>query len=49
MIGSFIFLYSKNGCGTPGHIRGSEAEEMAEELASYIDMLSEKIPVWKEE
>ena len=45
----FHFLYSKNGCGTPGHIRGSESEEMAEELASYIDMLSEKIPVWKEE
>lgn len=44
----FHFLYSKNGCGTPGHIRGSEAEGMAEELANFIENLSEKIPVWEE-
>ena len=30
------FLYSKNGSGTPGHIRANEAEEMAEELAAFI-------------
>ncbi|MCH5287962.1 MAG: electron transporter RnfD [Christensenellaceae bacterium] len=33
------FLYEKNGCGTPGHIRGSEAAGMAKELAAYIDSL----------
>lgn len=33
------FLYTKNGCGTPGHIRIPEAEEMAEELAAYIEEL----------
>ena len=37
------FLYSKNGCGTPGHIRGSEAAVMARELADFV----EKLPgVW---
>lgn len=30
------FLYSKNGAGTPGHIRIPEAEVMAEELSAYI-------------
>lgn len=30
------FLYAKNGCGTSGHIRIPEAEQMSEELASYI-------------
>lgn len=44
----FHFLYSKNGCGTPGHIRASEAEEMAEELVTFIEGLSKKIPVWDE-
>ncbi len=39
------FLYSKNGCGTPGHIRGSEAAEMARELAAYIEQLP---GVWEE-
>ncbi len=37
------FLYTENGCGTPGHIRGSEAAVMAKELAAFI----ERIPgVW---
>ncbi len=31
------FLYQRNGCGTPGHIRKPEAEGMAEELAAYIE------------
>ncbi len=33
------FLYKRNGAGTPGHIRVPEAEEMAEELAGYINSL----------
>lgn len=33
------FLYTKNGCGTPGHIRGSEAAVMARELADFIEGL----------
>lgn len=33
------FLYTKNGCGTPGHIRGSEAAVMARELADFIESL----------
>ena len=33
------FLYSKNGCGTPGHIRGSEAAIMARELADFVEAL----------
>ncbi len=33
------FLYAKNGCGTPGHIRGSEAAVMARELAGFIESL----------
>ncbi len=31
------FYYKRNGCGTPGHIRISEAEEMAEELSAFIE------------
>lgn len=38
------FLYSRNGNGTPGHIRISEADEMSEELAAYISSL--KIEGW---
>ena len=34
------FLYSKNGCGTPGHIRGSEAAVMARELADFVEKLT---------
>lgn len=37
------FLYSRNGCGTPGHIRIPEAEQMAEELSAYIQSLGEEI------
>lgn len=39
------FLYSKNGCGTPGHIRGSEAAVMAQELAAFIEQLPN---VWED-
>lgn len=31
------FYYKRNGCGTPGHIRIGEAEEMAQELADFIE------------
>lgn len=34
------FLYSRNGCGTPGHIRVSEADQMSDELATYIDRIT---------
>ena len=44
----FHFLYSKNGCGTPGHIRASEAEEMAEELVEFLETLDKKISIWDE-
>ena len=37
------FLYSRNGCGTPGHIRIPEAEEMAQELSAFIDSLGEEV------
>jgi len=37
------FLYSNNGCGTPGHIRISEAEKMAEELGAYIEKFGDTI------
>ena len=40
------FLYSNNGCGTPGHIRKPEAEQMARELAGFIASLGEEI--WQE-
>lgn len=40
------FLYSNNGCGTPGHIRRSEAEKMAAELSAYINSLGEEI--WRD-
>lgn len=38
------FLYQRNGCGTPGHVRIGEAEEMAEELSAYI---LEQGDIWK--
>lgn len=41
------FLYKENGCGTPGHIRVPEAEQMAAELAEYVEHLD--IPVWEDE
>lgn len=37
------FLYSRNGAGTPGHIRIPEAEEMAAELTEFIESLGEEI------
>ncbi len=37
------FLYSRNGKGTPGHIRIPEAEQMASELSDYIESLGEEI------
>lgn len=41
----YHFLYSNNGCGTCGHIRTPEAEQMARELAAFI----ETIPgVWED-
>ncbi|MGN0406076.1 MAG: GDSL-type esterase/lipase family protein [Bariatricus sp.] len=39
------YLYSRNGKGTPGHLRIPEAQEMAEELAAYIETL--KIEGWE--
>lgn len=39
------FLYSNNGCGTPGHIRIMEAEKMADELTNYIQSLHD---AWKD-
>lgn len=33
------YMFRRNGKGTPGHLRIPEAEEMAEELASYIESL----------
>lgn len=37
------FLYSNNGCGTKGHIRISEADQMSDELSEYINSLGEEI------
>lgn len=34
------YLFKRNGCGTPGHLRIPEAQEMAEELAIYISKLT---------
>lgn len=33
------YVFKRNGKGTPGHLRCSEAQEMAEELAIYIEKL----------
>lgn len=30
------FMFRENGCKTPGHIRASEAEELADEMVDYI-------------
>lgn len=40
------FLYSKNGCGTSGHVRRPEAEQMAREMKDFLDGLGEAI--WEE-
>ena len=37
------FKFKRNGCGTPGHIRIPEAEEMATELTGFIDSFGEDI------
>lgn len=37
------FLYSNNGCGTHGHIRIPEAEQMGRELSSFILSLGPEI------
>lgn len=37
------FLYTKNGCGTHGHIRIPEAETMAEELTAFIESFGDEI------
>lgn len=34
------YVFQRNGAGTPGHLRIPEAEEMAQELAVYIEKLS---------
>ncbi|MDY4606621.1 GDSL-type esterase/lipase family protein [Clostridium tertium] len=39
------YKFKRNGCGTPGHIRIPEAEEMATELTNYIESFGEDI--WK--
>ena len=39
------FKFKRNGAGTPGHIRISEAEEMADELTDFIKSFGEDI--WK--
>ena len=33
------YTFKRNGTGTPGHLRISEAEEMAKELKKYIDTI----------
>lgn len=33
-------VFRRNGCGTPGHLRIPEAEEMAQELCAYIRSLN---------
>ena len=37
------FMYSKTGCGTCGHIRIPEAEEMAAEMAEFLNGFGEEI------
>lgn len=39
------FVYKRNGCGTMGHLRIPEAEEMAGELTDFINGLT--VPVWE--
>lgn len=39
----YHFIYGRNGCGTPGHIRISEAEEMSGQLVSFIESLGDEI------
>lgn len=37
------FLYSKNGCGTSGHVRWPEAEQMASEMQEYLESFGEEL------
>ena len=37
------YLYKRNGKGTPGHLRVTEAEEMAEELAVFLKSFGSSI------
>ena len=37
------FLFSNNGCGTPGHIRRPEADVMSDELSAFIAGLGNDI------
>lgn len=39
------FLYTRNGCGTPGHIRIPEAAGMAEELSAFLRSLGD---IWQD-
>ena len=39
------FLYTRNGRGTPGHIRIPEADEMSDELCGFIRSFGENL--WK--
>lgn len=41
----YHYVYQRNGCGTPGHLRIGEAEEMAEELVVFLRSLGDWI--WK--
>ena len=41
------FTYSKNGCGTSGHVRIPEAEQMAKEMKDFLDSFGND--VWKDE
>lgn len=40
------FLYQRNGYGTRGHIRIPEADEMSDELVSYLNSFGDEI--WEE-
>lgn len=37
------YLYKRNGIGTKGHLRITEAEEMAEELAAFLESFGDNI------
>ena len=39
------YLFNRNAVAPPGHLRIPEAQEMADELASYIETLD--IPNWE--
>lgn len=37
------YIYKRNGKGTPGHLRIAEAEEMAEELAAFLESFGDSL------